>query len=76
MIRLSVFDCFRTIGWLRAVTGVVGITLAVFFLAWLLVGWLGWVPAMVDLFGVDGMRTPASFTVAGLLLAAISFWEC
>lgn len=72
----SVFDCFKDIGWFRAMTGVGGITLAAFFLAWLLVGLFGWVPTMVDLFGIDGMRTPASFTVTGLLLAAIAFWDC
>jgi hypothetical protein len=53
-----------------------GVALAGFFMAWLLLGWIGWVPAMVDVFGVEGMRTPAAFTVGGLLLAAIAFWEC
>lgn len=46
------------------------------FLVWLLVGWLGWVPDMVEVFGVAGLRTPAAITVAALLLAAVSFWEC
>jgi small-conductance mechanosensitive channel len=40
-----------------------------------LIGWLEWVPTMVEVFGVAGMRTPASITVAGLLLAAIAFWD-
>ena len=75
MTTLTLFDCFKEIGWFRAMAGVGGITLAVFFLAWLLIGWAGWVPAMVDLFGIAGMRTPAAFTVGGLLIAAISFWE-
>lgn len=73
---LPVSECFKTLGWFRVMTGVTGVTLAVFFLAWLLFGWAGWVPTMVELFGTDGMRTPASFTVGGLLIAAISFWEC
>ena len=48
---------------------------AILLAAWLLAGWLGWVPGMVDVFGVAGMRTPAAITVAALLLAAIAFWE-
>lgn len=30
---------------------------------------------MIDVFGTAGMRTPAAFTIAGLLLAAIGFFE-
>jgi len=30
---------------------------------------------MLDIFGVVGMRTPAAITIAGLLLAAIGFFE-
>ncbi|MGB5718688.1 MAG: hypothetical protein WBN81_16520 [Gammaproteobacteria bacterium] len=56
--------------------GLLGITTAAAFLVWLLAGWLGWVPGMVDVFGVEGMRTPAAISVAALLLAALSFWEC
>lgn len=53
--------------------GVSGVTVAAAFFIWLLIGWFGWVPTLVDVFGVTGMRTPASITVAGLLLAAIAF---
>ena len=60
---------------IRTVAGVMGAMLAAAFFIWLLIGWLGWVPTMVDVFGVAGMRTPASITVAGLLLAAVAFWE-
>lgn len=60
---------------LRFFLGVLGIVVALAFFVWLLAGWLGWVPSMVDVFGVEGMRTPAAITVAALLLAAISFWE-
>ena len=70
------FDCFKDIGWFRVITGVSGITLAAFFLGWLLIGWAGWVHTMVDVFGIAGMRTPASLSVGGLLIAAIAFWEC
>ena len=61
---------------LRFSLGVLGIVVAAAFFAWLLAGWLGWVPGMVDVFGVAGMRTPAAISVAALLLAAISFHEC
>jgi hypothetical protein len=51
------------------------LTAALFFI-WLLMGLFGWVPTLLDVFGVTGMRTPASITVAALLLAAIAFWDC
>lgn len=61
---------------LRIYLGVLGIVVAAAFFVWFMAGWLGWVPDMVDVFGVSGMRAPAAITVAALLLAAISFWEC
>jgi hypothetical protein len=61
---------------LRLSLGLLGVVVAAAFLVWLLAGWIGWVPGMVDVFGVEGMRTPAAITVAALLLAALSFWEC
>jgi len=61
---------------LRLSLGLLGVVVAAAFLIWLLAGWIGWVPGMVDVFGVEGMRTPAAITVAALLLAALSFWEC
>ena len=72
----AIMDCLAEIGWIRTSLGVLGGTVAACFLVWFLIGWFGWVPTMVDIFGVAGMRIPASITVAGLLLAAISFWEC
>jgi hypothetical protein len=61
---------------LRLSLGLLGVVVAAAFFVWLLAGWLGWVPGMVDVFGVEGMRTPAAITVAALMLAALSFWEC
>ena len=61
---------------LRFSLGVLGIVVAAAFFVWLLAGWLGWVPDMVDVFGVAGMRTPAAITVAALLLVAISLVKC
>ena len=69
-------SCCRQAGRLRASIGMTGIALASIFPVWLLLGWIGWLPSMVDLFGVEGMRTPASFTVGGLMIAAIAFWDC
>jgi len=75
-MTMPVFDCHAEIGRFRTLLGILGAAVASCFFFWLLLGWFGWVPAMVDVFGADGMRTPASVTVAGLLLAAIAFWEC
>ncbi len=72
----ATIDCRKRLGLLRFTAGLVGVVPAAFFIVWLLAGWLGWVPSMVDLFGIPGMRMPASITVAGLLLAAAAFWEC
>ncbi len=73
---MPVFDCHAEIGRLRTLLGILGAAVASCFFIWLLLGWFDWVPTMVDVFGAAGMRTPASVTVAGLLLAAIAFWEC
>lgn len=70
------FDRPNCIGRTRILLGVLGALTAAFFFVWLLVGWIGWAPTLVDVFGVAGIRTPASITVGGLLLAAIAFWDC
>jgi hypothetical protein len=71
-----VSDCAARLGWFRLSLGLLGVSLAGAFLIWLLIGGYGWVPSMVEIFGVAGMRTPAAISVAGLLLAAVSFREC
>ena len=58
--------------WLRRL-GWLGILLAAPFFIWFPLGFLSSLPSMIDVFGVPGLRIPASFTVAGLLLAAIGF---
>jgi hypothetical protein len=70
---MPLLDRRKKIGPTRLLLGVAGALTAAFFFVWLLFGWFGWVPGMVAVFGVTGMRTPASITVAGLLLAAIAF---
>jgi hypothetical protein len=69
-------ECTKRIGPTRTFLGVAGALTAAFFFIWLLIGWFGWAPTLVEVFGVTGIRTPASITVAGLLLAAIAFWDC
>ena len=58
--------------WLRAL-GWFGVVLAAPFFLWFPLGALTPLPSMIDVFGVVGMRIPASLTVAGLLLAAVGF---
>ncbi|MBT8131406.1 MAG: hypothetical protein KJO35_03995 [Gammaproteobacteria bacterium] len=60
---------------IRRAAGYVGVVLAAPFFIWLVVGLLPFVPSMVDVFGIPGLRWPASVTVLGLLIAAIGFWE-
>jgi hypothetical protein len=36
-------------------------------------GWFGITIAMVDVFGIVGVRIPAAITIAGLLLASVGF---
>lgn len=60
---------------LRRAVGIAACAVALAFPLWLLAGWLGWVTAPVEVFGVPGLRTPAGVTVAALLVAAIAFWN-
>ena len=55
------------------VAGVLGLTVSALMLVWLPLGVIESVPSMVDVFGMDGLRVPASCAVGGLLLAAVGF---
>jgi hypothetical protein len=57
------------------ILGYLGVVIALPFFVWLPLGFLKSVPSLVDVFGVPGLRIPAAFTVAGLLIAAIGFWD-
>ncbi len=60
---------------IRRTFGVLGAATALPFFVWLLLGWCGAVPSMVDVFGTPGLRTPAAITIGGLLMAAIGFHD-
>ncbi len=53
--------------------GWIGVALAAPFFIWALLAVAMPIPSMVDVFGIVGLRIPASITVGGLLLAAIGF---
>tara|TARA_A100001037_G_C15086161_1_gene606803 strand:- start:922 stop:1131 length:210 start_codon:yes stop_codon:yes gene_type:complete len=59
----------------RHTFGVLGIVVAAPFFAWVPLGLIESVPSLVEVFGVPGLRIPASISVAGLLMAAIGFFE-
>ena len=52
-----------------------GVAMFLPFFLWLALWFTDLVPSMIDIFGVVGLRTPAAFTIAGLLIAAIGFYE-
>ncbi len=58
----------RVVGW-------TGIAVAMPVFAWALLGLVPGIPSMVEVFGIPGLRIPASVAVGGLLLAAIGFWD-
>ena len=57
------------------IAGWFGAAIAAPFFLWLPLGLFGVVPSMIDVFGVVGMRIPASVTIAGLLSAAVGFHQ-
>lgn len=58
---------------LLRVAGWVGVVVATPFFLWVPLGFTGLIPSMIDVFGIVGLRIPAAFTIAGLLLAAVGF---
>ncbi|WP_143729889.1 hypothetical protein [Microbulbifer sp. GL-2] len=59
----------------RVFIGWLGLLIATPFFIWGLLGLLGLVPSMLQVFGISGIRIPASITIIGLLVAAIGFWD-
>jgi hypothetical protein len=60
---------------LRRGAGVLGLMVSLALILWVPVGLVPGVPGPIDVFGIDGLREPASFAVGGLVLAAIGFFE-
>ena len=71
----NLFDQFSRSKGARRLCGVLGLLLVAPMALWLLLGCLGLVPSMVEIFGIAGLRTPASIAIIGLLIAAIGFWD-
>ena len=59
-------SALRGLGWF-------GVVLAAPFFLWFPLALISPLPSMIDVFGVVGLRIPASITIGGLLLAAIGF---
>jgi hypothetical protein len=58
----------RALGW-------IGVAVSMPVLAWSILGFLPGLPSIVDVFGIQGLRTPAAVTIAGLMLAAFGFHD-
>ena len=71
----NLFDQFSRSQRARRAVGIVGLLMVLPIALWFLLGFTGTVPSMLSVFGVDGLRTPASIVVAGLLIAALGFWD-
>ena len=71
----NLFDKFARSRRARRWVGRCGVLLAAPFGVWLVLGLLQMVPSMVEVFGVDGLRIPASVVISGLLIAAIGYWD-
>ena len=60
---------------IRRALGIFGVAVASAFLLWIPAGFIPGIPSLIDVYGIDGLRTPASFAVGGLMLGAIGFFE-
>jgi hypothetical protein len=60
--------------WQRAAR-VVGPLIAASFTLWFLLGLLGFVPSIIQVFGQTEVKIPAAIVVAGLLIGALGYWD-
>lgn len=60
--------------WQRAAR-IFGPLIAVLPTLWFLLGLIGLVPSIVDMFGETAVKIPAAIVVAGLLIAALGYWD-
>jgi len=75
LLALKHADRHTLIKMLQQAARFVGLLLSVPFFVWFLLGLLGLVPSIVQVFGPAEVRTPASIVVVGLLIAALGFWD-
>ncbi|WP_139304864.1 hypothetical protein [Microbulbifer marinus] len=71
----NLFDQFSHSRRARRLIGLLGLLLVAPVALWLPLGWMGLAPSMVEVFGIEGLRIPASIAIFGLLVAAIGFWD-
>lgn len=71
----NLFDRFARSRRARRLVGWTGVVLVVPFAVWLPLSALQLVPSIVEVFGVPGLRIPATVAISGLLIAAIGFWD-
>ncbi len=57
----------------KKVLRVAGICMALPFFIWLPLGLMPSIPSIIDIFGIAGLKAPASIAIGGLMLAAIGF---
>ena len=57
----------------RKTARVAAVVLVMPFFLWLPLSLATSIPSMIDIFGIDGLRTPTGIVIAGLLLAAFGF---
>jgi hypothetical protein len=60
---------------LQKAARITGLLIAAPIVLWFVLGFLGFLPSVVQVFGSAGVRTPATIVVAGLLIAALGFWD-
>ncbi len=71
--RASLADHKRSNVSALQVAGWIGVVVAAPFFLWVPLGFTSFIPSMIDVFGIVGLRIPAAVTIAGLLLAAVGF---
>ena len=57
----------------KKVSRITGICMALPLFIWLPLGLAPSIPSIIDIFGVAGLKVPASIAIGGLMLAAIGF---
>lgn len=64
---------YKRIKKVKEFSAILGLVIATPMFLWLFVGLIPAVPSIIDVFGIEGLRTPAGIIIAGLVLAAFGF---